>query len=398
MEIKEFGFVLERLISLVDIEIVWVQENKLHCFLENEEEYPLYKAEELRNLLMKKTDAQKISCLYCDDYGVYFCCIKAEQGYLLAGPMGTSPLSRFQIYKYGKLYHLEGNVKAPELFTIKKILEITRLLEKIITGNASTEEDLLIGNGIKIADDRELWEITLLQIEGELEERYHHTYMEERRLLECVEEGREDDALRLTNIMDASLGILSKDERNNQKNLAIAAITLCTRAAIAGGISPSEAYRLSDYYILKIDEAKDAGQIFISREQAIRKLAHRVRMRKENTKSTNYIAKCKDYVNKNYRKKIYAETIAEQIGISTSYLSHLFKSETGKSLQEYIIEVRIERAKNLLCYSEETLANIASYVNFPSQSYFGEKFKKYVHMTPTEYRRIHKPAEFYEKK
>ena len=50
-------------------------------------------------------------------------------------------------------------------------------------------------------------------------------------------------------------------------------------------------------------------------------------------------------MNKNYRKKIYAETIAEQVGISTSYLSHLFKSETGKSLQEYIIEVRIERAK-----------------------------------------------------
>lgn len=92
---------------------------------------------------------------------------------------------------------------------------------------------------------------------------------------------------------------------------------------------------------------------------------------------------------------IYLEDIADSLGISSSYLSRLFKRETKISLQDFINDVRVEKAANLLVYSEETLPGIAEYVNFPSQSYFGKIFKQKMKMTPKQYRELHKPAEFY---
>ena len=97
---------------------------------------------------------------------------------------------------------------------------------------------------------------------------------------------------------------------------------------------------------------------------------------------------------KHYREKIYLEDIAENLGVSSTYLSRLFRKETGICLQDYITEFRVERAANLLIYSNESLPRIAEYVNFPSQSYFGKVFKKYKQMTPRKYRELHKPREF----
>lgn len=58
------------------------------------------------------------------------------------------------------------------------------------------------------------------------------------------------------------------------------------------------------------------------------------------------------------------------------------------------IMFRVERAANLLVYSEESISYIAEYVRFPSQSYMGRVFKKYMGMTPQKYRDKYKPREF----
>lgn len=49
---------------------------------------------------------------------------------------------------------------------------------------------------------------------------------------------------------------------------------------------------------------------------------------------------------------------------------------------------------NMLMYSDLEISKIGDYVNFPSQSYFGKMFKKYMHMTPGKYRNLYKPKEF----
>ena len=89
-----------------------------------------------------------------------------------------------------------------------------------------------------------------------------------------------------------------------------------------------------------------------------------------------------------------AQKIAAAAGVSASYLSRIFRKDTGIHLQDYIIDIRIDRAANLLKYSDLPLSEIAAYVNFPSHSYFGKAFKAKYHMTPKEFRDRYTAAEW----
>jgi YesN/AraC family two-component response regulator len=186
--------------------------------------------------------------------------------------------------------------------------------------------------------------------------------------------------------MDRDSGRLSSADISHWRNLAIIGISLCTRAAIEGGIPPEEGYRLSGYYIQKCDRAQDPAHLLHYRNRAIEDLSIRVKQKLEKPRTSSHVERTKDYVRKHYREKIYLDDIAESIGISPTHLSKLFKKETGQCLQDYINEERVYRASNLLMYSDFSLAEIAEYVHFPSQSYFGKIFKQIKGVSPRVFR------------
>ena len=72
--------------------------------------------------------------------------------------------------------------------------------------------------------------------------------------------------------------------------------------------------------------------------------------------------------------------------MSASYLSRLFKKETGDSVSTYIRGQKIEIAKNLLKYSDYSLIDIANRLSFSSQSHFIQQFRDIVGMTPKKFR------------
>ena len=82
-------------------------------------------------------------------------------------------------------------------------------------------------------------------------------------------------------LVDEDDGRLSAKDLEHWKNLAIVGITLCSRAAIEGGLSPQSAYRISGYYIGKCSPQTSATQILGMRDYAIRDLAERVRERQK---------------------------------------------------------------------------------------------------------------------
>ena len=144
----------------------------------------------------------------------------------------------------------------------------------------------------------------------------------------------------------------------------------------------------------QFSEMMDIAQMIRYRNTAIEKLTSEVKRKLEQKHTSSYVEQSKDYVRKHYREKIYLNDIADTLGVSASYLSRLFSKETGERLQDYITRVRIERAANLLIYSDESLSKIAEYINFPSQSYFGRVFREQMKLSPRKYREIHKPKEF----
>ena len=101
------------------------------------------------------------------------------------------------------------------------------------------------------------------------------------------------------------------------------------------------------------------------------------------------ITTCIDYIYAHIKERITIEDLAQYTGLSASYLSRLFKKETGVSVSDYIREKKIEKAQHLLKFCNFSLIEIANYLSFSSQSHFIQIFKDFTGMTPKKYRDIH---------
>ncbi len=101
------------------------------------------------------------------------------------------------------------------------------------------------------------------------------------------------------------------------------------------------------------------------------------------------VFKIKQYVLKNYRNKISLDELSQTIYLSTSYLSSYFKKQTGQTISEYMIIVRIEQAKRLLVESNDTVNQIAEQVGYSGYRYFSTLFKNITGVTPIQYRLKH---------
>ncbi|MGI6037783.1 MAG: helix-turn-helix transcriptional regulator [Limnochordia bacterium] len=92
------------------------------------------------------------------------------------------------------------------------------------------------------------------------------------------------------------------------------------------------------------------------------------------------------YVDRHYSQEITLEALAQQLGINKSYLSTLFKEETGMAFSQWVNRVRIERSKELLKETSRSITEIAFDVGYASHPYFTSTFRKYTGMTPQQYR------------
>ena len=94
-----------------------------------------------------------------------------------------------------------------------------------------------------------------------------------------------------------------------------------------------------------------------------------------------------DYIEENYMKELSVPMIAAEFNISASHLAHFFKQYSGKSLIEYVNELRIQKAKLFLEREELAITDIALKVGFSDINYFSRKFKAVTGKTPTEYKK-----------
>ncbi len=357
---------------------------------------PLYYSEELRKLLIAGADSQERPFIYRDELQVFFACIRCKNRHYMIGPMCTVVLGRMEIHQFYRTYGIaESGEKRLKFFTISKVLGVVELMAKELLDIEYSDEELLYVNHI-VEESRANTskEQVFFEFRGGEMKMFHHTYQEERKLLECVRNGDVEEAVRYSKNLDNNVGKLSAKALTHWKNVSVVAITLATRAAMEGGLPPFVAYKLSDFYIQKSDRCKDVAQVLDNRNRAVEEITALVHRKKEEGIGSRCTELCKEYIERHYREKIYLKDIADKIGVSAGYLSKTFHKEEGISVQEYVIGVRVEHAANLLMYSDESIARIGDYVNFPSQSYFGKMFKRYKNVSPGKFREQNKPIEF----
>ena len=95
------------------------------------------------------------------------------------------------------------------------------------------------------------------------------------------------------------------------------------------------------------------------------------------------------YVDDNFYDFPDVEHIAQALGYSQSYISHIFKEKMGTTLQDYICKKKIEASLDLLKYQKHTITQIAMMLNYASVQSFGKAFRKVMGCSPTEYQKKH---------
>lgn len=220
---------------------------------------------------------------------------------------------------------------------------------------------------------------------------FHPPYLHEKEMLRCITEGNKEEFFRKVQSLAelGELGVLSKrSHMRSYKNLAVSGITLATRAALEGGLEQEIAYTLSDIYIQAVEEAESTAQVERIQAKAFGEMADRVKNVKQK-KYSKPVNDCTAHIFKHLYEDIPLSELAELTSLSPSYLSKLFKKETGISLSTFIQIERIEEAKKLLIFSNYSLTDIYTMLNFNDQSYFTKVFKTVTGVTPKEYKARH---------
>ena len=233
--------------------------------------------------------------------------------------------------------------------------------------------------------DRSLTRLTLEQRERNFQ---HYTYDEDIRQYELMKRGdltAVEEGSRL--FRGPNTGSLSDDPVTNYKYLFVSSITLACRFCIEGGMDNETAYTLSDLYIRKMDLCQSVEQIFALHETMLRDFTTRMQTLLRGQAYAQPVHAVMEHISRHLQDPLTVENLAAVVSLTPSYLSTLFKKETGIALSDYIRARRIDMARQLLQYTDYSCLEIAEYLCFSSDSHFSRVFRQATGLTPTAYRK-----------
>ncbi|MGE5676696.1 MAG: helix-turn-helix transcriptional regulator [Pseudomonadota bacterium] len=178
---------------------------------------------------------------------------------------------------------------------------------------------------------------------------------------------------------------LSKDAVRSVKNSLICSVTIFTRAAIEGGVTPEAAFTLSDSLILAIEDMHSLSELIYYEYTAAEQFIKIVQDLSK-SKYSNIIQQAVSFIYKNLTNKLTLRLIADAIYVHPNYLSTLFKREVGMSIPDYIMKTRVDESRYYIRYTNTRISEIAAFYQFCNQSYFIQTFRKFTGSTPNEYR------------
>ena len=183
-----------------------------------------------------------------------------------------------------------------------------------------------------------------------------------------------------------SSGKVAHNPLKQQEYLACTFIVLATRAAIEGGVDVLNAYALSDVFLQRLAKSATAREIDEISNDVRVSFLNLVKEANSVKNASYYVKRAKSYIKSNLNKHFKLEDIAAHVGLSKQYLSKLFSTKEGKNLTEYARQKRVDAAADMLRNTGKSIPEIATYLCFASQSYFGAVFKKLKGVTPLQYR------------
>ena len=185
--------------------------------------------------------------------------------------------------------------------------------------------------------------------------------------------------------LENNIGIMATDALTQYTYITVGSITVWSRIAVEQGVIPDDAFDLSDALLYTLSLCKTIEDIHTVYELAAIMFAKQVHLALAQ-KPSRQIAEIQNYISRNIFKKITLSEIAEYMDLTPNYLCSLFSEEQHISIHNYIQREKITVSCNLLSHTKRSVTDISSYMGFQTQSNFTAVFRKWMHMTPTEYR------------
>ena len=206
-------------------------------------------------------------------------------------------------------------------------------------------------------------------------------------LCDAVENGSKEDLMRLLYSPARGLsGKMSRRELQQKKYEAVSLVTLLSRAAIRGGLQEEVSFRISDAFCQRIDQVSDNALIQRLVVTMLTTYCDKVKEAKQGAKYSVLIQKCIRYISVHLHENISLEELSKHCCLCGRSLSIRFRKEVGMSIGDYIHSEKIQEAKYMLRHTGYPLSEISSFLNYPSQSYFTQVFKRYTGTTPQQFR------------
>ncbi|CAM4297475.1 AraC family transcriptional regulator [Treponema peruense] len=134
------------------------------------------------------------------------------------------------------------------------------------------------------------------------------------------------------------LGVLSTNPLRNLKYHFVITAAMIARSCIEGGMEFSRAYSMSDVYIMEADIMTDVKEISSLHKKMCLEYTSEMKRISQKRIYSKYVNACLNFIYENLHDKITAKKLAEVSGLSESYILRLFHKETGKTVQEYVLE------------------------------------------------------------
>ncbi|MCR4877111.1 MAG: helix-turn-helix transcriptional regulator, partial [Clostridiales bacterium] len=165
--------------------------------------------------------------------------------------------------------------------------------------------------------------------------------------------------------------------------------TLCRIAAREGGAHPWDIDQYSRDISIQLENAASVRELTAIREPMLREycaLAGAAR-KKEFSPA---VQQAVNLVDAGFSEHITLQDAAEEVSLSANYLSLRFRQETGKTFSEYLTDVRMERARQMLAGTDLPVTVVAAECGIPDNNYFSRLFRRTENMSPREYRMKHR--------
>lgn len=211
----------------------------------------------------------------------------------------------------------------------------------------------------------------------------------EKILMDKVRIGDRTGAREVLNMILASIMLKNPGNISVLKARMLELLSVLGRSAVEGGVDINFLLEKNLDYINKVMQIDSQPDLCVWLSNALNDFTELV-YSVQDKKRVSQIKPAIDYIRQHFSEQLTLDEIAHSAHLSISRLSHIFKEQTGVTLIDYVTNVRIEHAKEMLISTNKNCTEICFDTGFNNQSYFTRTFKEITSVTPRQFREMNR--------